>query len=120
MNNLCKLIKKYSCTIIIALCTCIILMSLYNSGIVSESFQISQNDTTHVIALFHANWCGHCKKLMPEWIKFTIDQAKETLRKHNLLDEQTIIELHDIENYSQGLSHNIEISKTGREFVLIL
>jgi thiol-disulfide isomerase/thioredoxin len=22
------------------------------------------------IALFHADWCGHCKKFMPEWKRF--------------------------------------------------
>jgi radical SAM superfamily enzyme YgiQ (UPF0313 family) len=62
----------------------------------SEGFNVIQKH--HVLII---------SKLMPEWIKFTIDQAKETLRKHNLLDEQTIIELHDVENYCEGLSHNV-------------
>jgi thiol-disulfide isomerase/thioredoxin len=34
--------------------------------------------TSKVVALFHADWCGHCQSLKPEWKKFqeTIIQQK--------------------------------------------
>ncbi len=25
----------------------------------------------HVVALIHANWCGHCQNMMPEWEKMS-------------------------------------------------
>jgi len=25
----------------------------------------------HVVALIHANWCGHCQHMMPEWEKMS-------------------------------------------------
>lgn len=25
----------------------------------------------HVVALIHANWCGHCQHMMPEWDKMS-------------------------------------------------
>jgi thiol-disulfide isomerase/thioredoxin len=102
MNDLCKLIKKYSCTIIIALCACIIMMSLYNSGIISESFQISENDTTPTIVLFHANWCGHCKKLIPEWINF--EKIYHSTKGINVIkieseENKSLMKLHDVNGY---------------------
>jgi hypothetical protein len=42
--KLCKLIKKYSCTIITILCICIIIITLYNSGIITESFEVIKED----------------------------------------------------------------------------
>lgn len=46
-------------------------------------------------------------KLMTEWTEFTINQAEGLLHEHGFQDKQTKIELHDIANYCQGLSHNI-------------
>tara|TARA_B100001248_G_C27345758_1_gene438647 strand:+ start:507 stop:1022 length:516 start_codon:yes stop_codon:yes gene_type:complete len=102
MNGFCKFIKKYSCKIIIALCACIILMSLYNSGILSESFQINENDTTPSIVLFHADWCGHCKKLIPDWIKFEKDyHGKKGINviKIESEEDKSLMKLHEINGY---------------------
>ena len=102
MNEFCKLVKKYSCKIIIGLCILIILLSLYNSGFLTETFQISPNDTTPTIVLFHADWCGHCKKLMPEWIKF--EKAYHGKKGVNVLkiesdEDKSIMKLHGINGY---------------------
>ena len=102
MNEFCKFIKKYSCKIIIALCALIIVLSLFNSGVLSESFQISPNDTTPTIVLFHADWCGHCKKLMPEWTKF--EKAYHGKKGVNVVkiesdDDKSIMKLHGVSGY---------------------
>lgn len=31
---------------------------------------MGENITDKVIILYHANWCGHCRNMMPEWEKF--------------------------------------------------
>lgn len=102
MNDFCKFIKNYSCKIIITLCALIIVLSLFNSGVLSESFQISSNDTTPVVVLFHADWCGHCKKLMPEWTKF--EKAYHGKKGVNVIkiesdEDKSIMKLHGISGY---------------------
>lgn len=102
MNDLCKFIKKYSCNIIIGLCAFIIIISLYNSGSLSESFQVTSNDTTPTIVLFHADWCGHCKKLMPDWIKF--EKAYHGKKGVNVVkiesdEDKSIMKLHGVNGY---------------------
>ena len=46
-------------------------------------------------------------KLMKEWTNFVINQTKEVLKEKSFTDEQTLMEIHDIANYCQGLSHNV-------------
>ena len=100
MNDICKFIKKYSCRIIIFLCIIIILMSVFNKG--QEHFQISENDTTPVVVMFHANWCGHCKKLMPEWMKF--EKAYHGKKGINVVkiesdEDKSLVKLHGVNGY---------------------
>ena len=106
MNEVCKFIKKYSCTIIMILCGIIILMSLSNSGMLTERLDVmNSNSSEPTIALFHAKWCGHCKRLMPDWLKFEkdyhnqngisiinleADEHKELMKKHNITGFPTI------------------------------
>jgi len=100
MNDICKFIKKYSCRIIIFLCIIIILMSVFNKG--QEHFQISENDTTPVVVMFHANWCGHCKELMPEWMKF--EKAYHGKKGINVVkiesdEDKSLVKLHGVNGY---------------------
>lgn len=51
------------------------------------------------LTLYHANWCGHCVKFLPEWNKF-----KNTIK--NKLDNK--IEIHDIE--SSNVTTDVKIA----------
>jgi protein disulfide-isomerase A1 len=53
------------------------------------------------VLLIHADWCGHCKSLMPEWKK-----VKDTLKNNN-----NII-FHEIESNDSDKDHRLnELSK---------
>ena len=65
-----------------------------------ENFADAANKPS--LVLFHADWCGHCKKMMPEWKKFKsqnklnvlpIDvesENKEIMNKHGINGFPTI------------------------------
>ena len=48
----------------------------------------SENDL-HIM-LFHADWCGHCKKFMPEWMKFEEKHGNNVkITKHEVSEDGT-------------------------------
>lgn len=42
-----------------------------------ENFEDGSNNPC--LVLFHAKWCGHCKKMMPEWKKFKSQNKSKVL-----------------------------------------
>lgn len=48
------------------------------------------------VLLIHANWCGHCQHLLPEWKKM-----KETLK------DNKNISVHEIENGDSDKEHRL-------------
>jgi|694.fasta_scaffold138478_6 thiol-disulfide isomerase/thioredoxin len=76
-----------------------------------------ENDNKGTLVLFHADWCGHCKRLMPEFqnfesnyqgpvniVKYNESQDKELIQQHNVQGYPTIRYypngLDDVQNYS--------------------
>lgn len=54
--------------------------------------ELAANDSKKTLVLFHASWCGHCKKLMPTW-----DQLSSELENNS--DVKLIkVECGDAEN----------------------
>lgn len=54
-----------------------VLFLIHKYFLSKEGFESQPQDLEETVAskksmvLFHANWCGHCKKLMPEWDKLS-------------------------------------------------
>jgi len=99
MNQFVKLLQKNICNIMILILVVIIINSLHNAGYFSEIYQENfEMNNEPALVCFHANWCGHCKKLMPDWLKFEKEyhghkginvinvesENKDVMKKHNI------------------------------------
>ena len=64
---------KNMCKVLILLAVLGILYVIHKRYLAKEGFVASADDFEQEISgqktlvLFHADWCGHCKKFMPEW-----------------------------------------------------
>lgn len=62
-----------------------------------ETFGNSNNGT---LALFHADWCGHCKRLMPEFNRFESSyQGPINVKKINEGENKELAQQHGIQGY---------------------
>lgn len=98
--KLVKLFEKHMCLILSFVLVCILSVSLANSGMLPEHFEGEDNVPT--CCLFHADWCPHCTKFLPDWNKFKqthgskckiVDieaKDKETMKKHGISGYPTI------------------------------
>ena len=63
--------------IIVLLGILLVLYIIHNTYFTKEGFESAPEDLDSVISskksivLFHADWCGHCKKFMPAWDKLS-------------------------------------------------
>ena len=97
-----KFLEKNICNIMIVILIIIILSSLHNAGYFSVGFQENyEMNNQPALVLFHANWCGHCKKMMPEWQKFEKEfHGHEGINVINVESEnKSIMKKHGIDGF---------------------
>lgn len=100
MSEFSKFIRNNSCMIISILSLFVIILSLQNAGFIPENYtNINTNNSEPTIVLFKADWCGHCKKLIPTWNTFKNDYDNK--------DNISIITIDNDDNQELVKKHNV-------------
>ena len=78
----------------------VVLLTVYflRSGSLSSVENFEDFNEKPGLVLFHANWCGHCKKLMPEWKKLQ-DQYPEHVTSVEADAHPKVIEAHGVQGF---------------------
>ena len=73
LSKSCEFLKKnwHIITGVVVILAILIIVIVYVSKSNREMF--SDDDKSPSVGLFHAPWCGHCKKLKPTWDKLKSD-----------------------------------------------
>tara|TARA_B100000902_G_scaffold399984_1_gene474244 strand:+ start:5295 stop:5588 length:294 start_codon:yes stop_codon:yes gene_type:complete len=85
-----------------------------------EGFALSNNPSNSSnLLLFHANWCGHCKKMLPDWnkVKQEFPDRCKDVEFSNITDEDK--DKYKLKGYPSIFivkGDKIEEWKEGREY----
>jgi thiol-disulfide isomerase/thioredoxin len=74
LNNMVSNLDITDCLLIIIVILVVYYLLMY-TGKGREGYTNHNNNLKPTMMLFHAKWCGHCVRFMPEWKKFK-KQAK--------------------------------------------
>ena len=94
MNQTMKKIKKMNLQYTLILVFLILLLYLfYITFNLNEAFESSANELPNKLkkddkqlVLFYADWCGHCKKIKPDWDTASKEIGNEKMIKVNVGD----------------------------------
>jgi len=70
---------------------------MYN-GKASEGYANANNNSKPTMMLFHAKWCGHCVRFMPEWKKFK-KQAKINVVEYEADEDSDKMSENNVKGY---------------------
>jgi len=68
--------------------------------------QIQTKKNPVIVGLVHANWCGHCKQLMPEW-----NRMEENISKNQKINNMCKIVKIESEHINEELPKYTEMTK---------
>tara|TARA_B110000261_G_C12902475_1_gene285018 strand:- start:285 stop:704 length:420 start_codon:yes stop_codon:yes gene_type:complete len=90
MNKMKKMDVQFTLMLVLLL---LVLYFIYITFNLSEAFESSCSELPNKLkqddkqlVLFYADWCGHCKKIKPEWDEAATEVGDEKMIKVNLGD----------------------------------
>ena len=69
-------------------------------GSLRGGFNLETYGNQGTLALFHADWCGHCKRLMPEFSSFESSyNGPSTIQKINEAENKQLCQQHGVQGF---------------------
>ena len=108
-KNLGKMLKKINLPRILILLLALILLVLIYKTFLKEGFEStceelpSKLNKDKQLVLFYANWCGHCKKMKPDWDSASQEVGNEKMIKVDVgegtPEQKKMMEKYDVQGF---------------------
>lgn len=108
-KNLGKIFKKINLPRVLILLLVLILLALIYKTFLKEGFETtceelpSKLNKDKQLVLFYANWCGHCKKMKPDWDSASQEVGNEKMIKVDVgegtPEQKKMMEKYDVQGF---------------------
>lgn len=108
-KNLGKIFKKINLPRMLILLLVLILLALIYKTFLKEGFETtceelpSKLNKDKQLVLFYANWCGHCKKMKPDWDSASQEVGNEKMIKVDVgegtPEQKKMMEKYDVQGF---------------------
>lgn len=108
-KNLGKMFKKINLPRVLILLLVLILLALIYKTFLKEGFETTCEDLPSKLnkdkqlVLFYANWCGHCKKMKPDWDSASQEVGNEKMIKVDVgegtSEQKKMMEKYDVQGF---------------------
>jgi thiol-disulfide isomerase/thioredoxin len=108
-KNLGKMFKKINLPRVLILLLVLILLALIYKTFLKEGFETtceelpSKLNKEKQLVLFYANWCGHCKKMKPDWDSASQEVGNEKMIKVDVgegtSEQKKMMEKYDVQGF---------------------
>ena len=108
-KSLGKMFKKIDLPRVLILLLALILLALIYKTFLKEGFETtceelpSKLNKEKQLVLFYANWCGHCKKMKPDWDSASQEVGNEKMIKVDVgegtPEQKKMMEKYDVQGF---------------------